>query len=346
VSVAAAPAAPRGLATTQRRRQLAWLGALGALLVVCVLSLCVGTESVSPATVFRALFEGSDRGNAWIVRDLRVPRTVLGLTVGAALGLSGALIQAVSRNPLADTQVLGINAGAGLAVVAAIAFLGLHGIWTYLWFAFAGAAAAMVLVQVVGSAGRSPATPVRLLLAGVAIGAVMDGISFTIRIGSPRTFDSTRFWEAGALDERSLSVAATVAPFVLVGALLALLVSRNLNAVALGDDLATSVGGNPLRTQLVSFLAVTLLAGAAVAGAGPIGFVGLMVPHAVRWVVGPDWRWILAFSPVVGATILLLADVLGRVVVPPAELPAGIVTAFVGAPLLIWLIRRDRGAGA
>jgi iron complex transport system permease protein len=340
-----APIPSRGFVETTRRRRLwAWLASCALLLLTCVLSLCVGTESVSLSTVWSALTDYTDTGDEWIVRDLRVPRTALGLVIGVALGLAGALIQAVSRNPLADTQILGINSGASLSVVCAIAFLGLHDVRVYLWFAFLGAAAAMVLVHLVGSAGHGQATPVRMLLAGVAVGAIMEGISFSVLLGHPRAFDSMRFWDTGALDGRPLSIAATVTPFVLLGALLCLGVSRSLNAVALGDDLATSMGGNLARTHVLSLVAVTLLAGAAVAGAGPIGFVGLMVPHAVRRLTGPDWRWILAFTPVVAPTILLLADVLGRVVVRPAELPAGIVTAFIGAPALVWLIRRERGA--
>ena len=192
-------------------------------------------------------------------------------------------------------------------------------------------------------AGQATATPVRILLAGVAITAVMDGVGYSIRLRYPRAFDNMRFWDAGALDGRPLDVALAIAPFIAIGAVLCLMLSRSLNVTALGDDLAQSMGGNVVRTQVLSLIAVTLLAGAATAGAGPIGFVGLMVPHAVRRFTGPDWRWILGYAVVVGPALLLAADVIGRVVIRPAELPAGIVTGFVGAPLLIWLIRK-RGA--
>ncbi len=306
-------------------------------------SLAIGTQNVTLPTVWQAVVDYRDIGDQWIVHDLRIPRTVLALLVGLALALSGTLIQAVGRNPLADSEILGINSGAALFVVAAIAFLGLRGIWTYIWFAFAGALAAMILVYLVGMTGRSAVTPVRVLLAGVAVGAMMDGIGFAIRLRNPRAFDNMRFWDAGALDGRPLEVAAAVAPFIAVGLVLCLIVSRSLNVTALGDDLAKSMGGNLARTQAVSLVAVTLLAGAATAGAGPIGFVGLLVPHAVRRFTGPDWRWILAYGSVLGPALLLSADIVGRVVIRPAELPAGIVTAFVGAPVLIWLIRK-RGA--
>jgi iron complex transport system permease protein len=246
----------------------------------------------------------------------------------------------VGRNPLADSEILGINSGAALFVVGAIAFLGLTGIWTYICFAFAGALFSMLLVYLVGMTGRAITTPVRVLLAGVAVGAVMDGIGYVIRLSNPRAFDNMRFWDAGALDGRGLEVAAAIAPFIAVGLALSIVVGRSLNVIALGDDVARTLGGDVARTQLLSLVSVTLLAGAATAGAGPIGFVGLMVPHAVRRFTGPDWRWILAYSSTVAPALLLAADVAGRVVIRPAELPAGIVTAFLGAPVLIWLVRK------
>ena len=328
-----------------RRRVVGLLATAAVLLLVCVLSLAVGTQNIGLGTVWNAVTDYYDAGDQWIVHDLRIPRTILGIVVGIALGLSGALIQGLTRNPLADIQILGINSGAGLFVVAAIAFLGLRSLWSYIWFAFLGALVAMVLVYLVGMTGRAVVTPVRMLLAGVALGAVMEGISFSIRLRNPRAFDSMRYWDAGALDGRPLAVAAVVAPFIALGVVGCLYVSRGLNAIALGDDLAIAMGGNIVRTRAIGFIAVTLLAGAATAAAGPIGFVGLMVPHAVRWFTGPDWRWICAYCVFAAPALLLAADVLGRVVVKPGELPAGIVTAFIGAPVLIWLVRRRNAAG-
>jgi iron complex transport system permease protein len=325
------------------RRTAGLLMAAAVLMVMCVASLAIGTENVALPTVWQALTDYRDVGDQWIVHDLRIPRTVLAMLVGVALGLAGTLIQAVGRNPLADTEILGINSGAALFVVGAIAFLGVRGILGYIWFAFAGALFAMVLVYLVGMTGRATVTPVRVLLAGVAIAAVLDGIGFAVRLRHPRAFDNMRFWDAGALDGRGLDVAAAITPFIIAGMILCLVVARSLNVTALGDDLAKSMGGNVVRTQVLSLIAVTLLAGAATAGAGPIGFVGLMVPHAVRRFTGPDWRWILAYATVVAPALLLAADIVGRVVIRPAELPAGIVTAFIGAPVLIWLVRR-RGA--
>lgn len=335
-----APAAPTR--KTRNNRAVGLAVATVVLAVTCVASLAIGTQNVSLVTVWHAVTDYRDVGDQWIVHDLRIPRTVLGLLVGLALGLSGTLIQAVGRNPLADSEILGINSGAALFVVAAIAFFGFSGIWTYIGFAFLGALFAMLLVYLIGMTGRATVTPVRVLLAGVAIGAVMDGFGFVIRLQNPRAFDNMRFWDAGALDGRPLEVAGAIAPFIAVGAVLCLVVSRSLNITALGEDLAKSMGGNVVRTQVLSLTAVTLLAGAATAGAGPIGFVGLMVPHAVRRFTGPDWRWVLAYATVVAPSLMLAADIVGRVVIRPSELPAGIVTAFLGAPVLIWLIRRSK----
>jgi iron complex transport system permease protein len=334
-----------GTVRAERPRPAGLLVCVLILALVSVLSLAIGTQSVGLSTVWQALTDYTDSGDQWIVHDLRVPRTVLGIVVGIALGLSGALIQGITRNPLADSQILGLEGVAGLFVVSAIAFLGLHSVLSYIWFAFLGSFVAMLLVYLIGATGRTLMTPVRMLLAGVAVGAVADGLSFAIRLHYPRSFDSMRFWDAGALDGRAIAVVGAVAPFVLVGAGLCLFVSRGLNAIAMGDDLAVAMGGNVIRTRVLGLVAVTLLAGAATAAAGPIGFVGLMVPHAVRWFTGPDWRWICAYSIVCAPALLLAADIVGRVVVPPGELPAGIVTAFLGAPVLIWLVRRTRASG-
>jgi iron complex transport system permease protein len=334
-----------GLSATRGRPGVGLVGCLGLLAVVCLLSIALGTRNISPATVWDAFWHYTDTDDQSIVRDLRVPRTVLGLLAGVAFGLSGAVIQAVTRNPLADPQILGINSGAGLFVVFAVGVLGLTDLSEYLWFGFAGVAFALTLVYLLGSLGRAGATPIRLTLAGVALGAVMDGISSGIRLVKPRAFDYLRFWDVGTLGGRPLDVATTILPFVVAGTLLALVVARSLNAVALGDDLARTLGASIARTRILAMVSVMLLAGAATAAVGPIGFVGLMIPHVVRWIVGPDQRWIFGYTVVCAPILLLLADIVGRLVVRPGELRVGIVTAFVGAPVLIWWIRRARVSG-
>lgn len=254
-------------------------------------------------------------------------------------------MQGLTRNPLADPGILGINAGAGFAIVLGVSIFGVTSISEYLWFGFLGAVAAGALVYAVAARASGGATPLRLTLVGVALSAVLMGFSHTLAMLSTSVFDRMRFWGAGTLADRPVGTIGMVAPFIIAGLVLALTTARGMNALALGDDLARSVGSRVGWTRARGMLAVTLLCGAATAAAGPIGFVGLMVPHAVRFVVGPDQRWILPFSLVLGPTLVLLSDVLGRVVASPAELQVGVVTAFLGAPVLIALVRRSRVGG-
>jgi len=343
--LARAAARQPGLVETNARRWF-WLAVIALVLLATILaSLMVGSRDLGIGTVLEALFAYDDSDEHVIVVALRLPRTILGLGVGLALGTAGALIQALTRNPLADPGLLGVNAGAYFAVVVGVGAFGLSGIGGYIWFAFAGAVVTTVLVYVVGSAGRAAATPVRLTLAGVAIGAVLSGISAGITLLDPGTFDRLRHWAAGSLVGQNHETILVTFPFIAAGLLLAFVVARPLNAVALGDDLARSVGVSVARTRLVVIVATTLLAGAATAAAGPIGFVGLMVPHLARWIAGTDQRWIFAYTAVLAPILLLAADIVGRLVLRPGELQVGIVTAFIGAPVLIALARRRRVSG-
>jgi iron complex transport system permease protein len=335
----------QGLVGTNARRTVGWLIGLGILALTCLLSLAVGASEIPFGTVLDALTHFDNSSDHIIVRDLRVPRTVLGLIAGMALGVAGALIQALTRNPLADPEILGINAGAAFLVALAVGVFGLSSIMSYVWFAFAGAVIVMILVYVLGSSGRGGATPIRLVLAGVAIGAVLKGVTSGLLLLDPRAFDHMRLWNAGSLSGRGLDVSGAIAPFVLVGLVLACAIARPLNAVALGDDLARSLGANVNRTRLIGFVAITLLCGAATAAAGPIGFVGLMVPHVARWIVGPDQRWILAYTLLGAPILVLIADVIGRLILRPGEMQVGLVTAFIGAPVLIYLVRRGKASG-
>ncbi|MBL7492065.1 iron chelate uptake ABC transporter family permease subunit [Frankia sp. AgB1.9] len=338
----AAPAAPvrRGGRTGARVTGLA--AAVAVLAFVAMASLAVGAKPIPLGTVVHELFHYDGSGDGVIIRTLRVPRTLLGLTVGAGLGLAGAVMQALTRNPLADPGLLGVNAGASAAVVVAIGALGLHSPAAYVWFALAGAAIAAVAVYLLGARGRSTATPVRLALAGAAVSAVLIALVWGLALTNPATFDGYRFWAVGGLAGRNLAVVWQTGPFLLAGAVLALGLARPLNAIALGDEAGRALGVHLGRTRVLGISATTLLCGAATAAAGPIGFVGLTVPHVARAITGPDQRWVLPYSMVLAPMLLLAADIVGRVVARPGEIEAGIVTAFVGAPVLVLLARRRR----
>ena len=276
-----------------------------------------------------------------VVVDLRGPRTVIGLVAGAALGVAGTLMQGVTRNPLADPGILGVNAGASLLVVVAIAVFGVSSASGYVWFAFAGAALATVLVYAIG-AGRGGATPLSLTLAGAAVTAMLTAIITMLLLTDLDTLSQFRFWQVGSLTGRDLAAVGAVAPFVAIGLIVAAVLAPRLNALALGDELATGLGQSVGATRIAAAVAVVLLCGGATAIAGPIVFVGLVVPHVARRLIGVDYRWVMPFAVLLGPTLLLLADVLGRVVVAPAELEAGMMVAVIGAPALVALVRRPR----
>ena len=321
--------------------------ALVVLVASMVGSLAVGARYIPPAEVLRTLLDALDGRGAGEVREivvgLRLPRAFVGAVVGAALGVAGALIQALTRNPLAEPGLLGVNSGAFLAVVISIAITGNADIRNFVWWSFLGAAVAAAIVYLVGSRGRGGATPVRLVLTGVALTAVLNGVAYAFTLTNADIFDRIRYWQSGSLQSRTDDIVAGVLPFIVVGILVALALPRALNAVALGDDLAIALGARVASTRVLSIVAVTLLCGAATAAAGPIGFLGLMAPYVARAVVGPDQRWILPLMLTIAPTIMLFADVLGRVIVS-SEMPVGVVTAFIGAPLLIVLMRRRRVA--
>ncbi|MFJ2158507.1 MULTISPECIES: iron chelate uptake ABC transporter family permease subunit [unclassified Streptomyces] len=323
-------------------RLLGLLTATGVLLLVAVLSIAVGAKAIPPLDVLHALWHGRSSVDGSVVLDLRLPRTLLGIAVGASLATAGVLMQALTRNPLADPGILGVNMGASTAVVVAIAVWGSTDPAFYVWFAFGGAGIAAALVYLLGTRGRTGPAPVRLALAGTAVSAVLSAVVSVVTLLRPDVFDQFRFWGVGSLAGLPLSVLTTVLPFLAAGGLLALGLSGSLNALALGDDTARALGSGVLRTRLLGTLAVTLLCGAATAAVGPIAFIGLVVPHLVRSVTGPDHRWLLPYSMVVGSTLLVASDVLGRVVARPGEIQAGIVTAFAGAPFFIALVRRRR----
>lgn len=323
------------------------LAGLAAVLAATVAaSLVIGAEDLTAAQVFAALFgDDADRQAHLLVFEYRIPRTLVAIAAGAALGVAGALIQAYTRNPLADPGILGVNAGAAFGVTVAFG-LGLSASTSALVLpALVGACAATVAVLLLASIGRGPATPVRMTLAGVALAAVIGGVTTGIRLSDPDTFERLRSWQAGSVAGRSLADLAEVAPYLGAGLALAVLLVKPLNAIALGEDLAASLGVNTRNVQVLTVVAVALLVGAATAVAGPIGFIGLMVPHACRLLVGNDHTRIIPMSALAAPVIILLADVVSRVLLPLRELPVGVVTAFIGAPVLVWVVR-SRKAGA
>ncbi|MFE6889394.1 FecCD family ABC transporter permease [Streptomyces sp. NPDC057694] len=331
-------------ATGRARPPLAAGLALGlALLAGAVaLSLSVGTEHISPSDVWSALFSPSGSRDDNIVRELRLPRTLIGVAVGAALGLAGGVMQTLTRNPLADPGLLGVNAGASAAVVTAIGVLGITSFTGYLWFALAGAAVAATAVNALG--GARSATPVRLALAGTAINAALFGYVNGLQQWDLSTLDSMRHWSVGTLAKRDPDLLVTVLPLLIAGALLTFALARPLGALALGEDHARALGTSIRRTRILSIVAITLLCGAATAVCGPIGFIGLMIPHAVRAFSGPDPRRLLPCCALFAPALLLVSDVVGRVVVSPSEIEVDIVTSFLGGLLFIHLVRQRKVA--
>jgi iron complex transport system permease protein len=323
-------------------RGLGLLVTLAALLLVGLLSVWVGTRGIPFTSTWSVLWEPDGSQASVIIHEYRIPRTLLALLVGMGLGLSGALMQSLTRNPLADPGLLGVSLGASTGVVVAIAFFGVATALGYVWFAFLGAAAASVLVYVLGASGRTLATPDRLVVAGAAVTAVLLAFNSAVLLLDPRAFDQFRFWTVGSLAGRDMDMVLIALPFVAVGLLLALGLAPSLNALAMGDQMGRALGVNVGRTRVLGAVAVMLLCGAATAAAGPIGFVGLVVPHIARFVVGPDQRWMLAYSMLLAPVLLIGADVLGRVLGSPGEIQVGIVTAFLGAPLFIALCRRRK----
>src|SRR5690606_25337525 len=298
-------------------------------------SVALGARAMPLTTALDAFLAPDGSSDHTVIRELRVPRTLLGIGVGAALGLAGALMQSLTRNPLADPGILGINEGAALGVTLALGLLGLTDPAVYVWFAFAGAAGASVVVYALGASGRTGGGPVRLALAGIAVGMVFTAMSSAIMRVDSETYDRMRFWLTGSLAGQTADTALRLAPFLVAGLALGLFLGRPLNMLSLGDDAGRALGVAVRRTRAQTAAAVTLLCGSATAAAGPLWFIGLAVPHAVRAVVGQDQRWVLPYSALVAPVLLLGADVAGRLIARPGEVQVGIMCAAIGAPIFI-----------
>ncbi|MBE1532265.1 FecCD family ABC transporter permease [Actinomadura algeriensis] len=330
-----------------RRRRVVGLGVLVAVLAVAaVASLAVGARSLSPGEVWRGLFAGPDADQRLseirlIVQTVRVPRTVLAVAAGIALGIGGALIQGYTRNPIADTGLLGVNSGASVAVVAAVSF-GLTSPLQYVWFAFLGAAASGVVVFGLASIGRGAGNPLTLALAGQGVTVFLAAMTTAIAMTNQTALNVWRFWNAGSVAGVEFTVIWPVIGFIAVALLLAVTTLPAINLLNLGDDVARGLGVNIAFSRTVGIIAVTLLAGATTAACGPIAFLGLMVAHVARYLTGPDYRWLVPYAGLLGAVVLLVCDIVGRLVVRPAELDAGIVVALLGAPFFAVLVWRGK----
>lgn len=325
---------------------MAWLAAGIALLVaLCAASVAFGTRRIPLGEVFDA-FLGEPRDRAeQITRAVlyrRLPRTVLAALIGAALAVSGTAMQAVTRNPLADPGILGVSNGAALAVVIGLAFFDVGDPSLTMAISIAGSAVAAVFVYTVGSLGRGGATPLKLALAGAASSAAFASLISAIVLPRARVMETFRSWQIGGVGGASWESIGAVAPVLAAGAFVCLASARGMNSLALGDDVATGLGENVRRTRAVASLGAVVLCGAAVAAAGPIGFVGLVVPHVCRLAAGGDHRWLLPLSALVGACLLVGADLVGRVLVDSEQIDVGIVTPFIGAPFFVWIVRRQK----
>ncbi|MEV1294088.1 iron chelate uptake ABC transporter family permease subunit [Pseudonocardia sp. NPDC049635] len=345
MSTPAAPAeAPFASAAALRRARRvrgAWLVALvGALVAACVLSVALGSRDVTWPEIWGGVTGGPGFAEAAVAK--RVPRTVLAAVAGAALAVSGLVLQGITRNPLSDPGILGINTGASLGIVTGIAWFGLTSATSYIWVAIAGAAVTATLVWFVGSLGHGGATPLKLTLAGAATAAALSSFVTAVVLPRPDISESVVSWQIGGVGGATTAGLWQVTPFLLVGALISLWCARGLNMLGLGDDLASGLGERVARTRVLAALGAVTLAGAATAVTGPIGFVGLVVPHFCRLLAGVDHRWLLPFSAIGGAVLLIVADVTGRLITPPGEVDVGIITAIVGAPIFIAVVRYSR----
>nr|WP_243705955.1 iron ABC transporter permease [Micromonospora sp. KC721] len=341
MTIEATSVVPRRSASPAVRSQ-AWatLSCLALLLLLCLASVALGTRWIPPDQVLTLLLHPDGSEVAGIVHQMRVPRTLFGLLAGAALAIAGALMQGLTRNPLADPGILGVTAGASIGIVVTTTVLGIASVYSYVWFGFAGALAATALVYGLGSAGGGGATPAKLALAGAAVSALLQSLVNAALLVDAAALGDFRFWAVGALTGQPATMLGPVLPFFAAGAVLAATTAPALNTLALGEDVARGLGQRVGLARLRGAAAVTLLAGAAVALCGPIAFVGLLVPHVVRAFTGPDHRWILWYSALLGPCLLLAADIAGRLVARPDELPVGIVVTALGAPFFVALVRR------
>ena len=318
--------------------------AIAGLLVCAMLAIMAGPAPLSPSTVLSAIFRFDGSRDHLVVTLLRLPRVAAAMIAGAGLAVSGAIMQAVTKNPLASPGLLGINAGAAFAVVASLSIMGVSGD-ALVWYAFGGAAFAALCVFFIGSVGHAGATPLIMVLAGAVVATFLTSLTTAILIFDQTTLDAVRLWTVGSLSGRTMEHVFAVVPYWLAGLLGSLLLARHLTTLSLGTDVATALGQNPALWRSLSVVIVILLSGSAVALVGPVGFVGLVVPHIVRLAISVDYRWVIPFSAVIGAILVVIADLAGRIILANQSFPVGVTMALIGAPFFLWLARYRAGAG-
>jgi iron complex transport system permease protein len=317
-------------------------GLLLGILILClslIASITWGAANIAFGEIYQSFIAYDGSTNHLIIRTIRLPRSLIAILVGASLAVAGAIMQGLTRNPLASPGILGVNAGAAFAVVVGTFFLGSVPLNVYTWFAFAGAAITAVTVYFLGLLGRGGITPFNLTIAGAALTAFISSITSGILIISQRTLEEIRFWLAGSVAGRDINLVVQVLPYICIGLILGLALSKQITILSLGEDTARSLGQSTAVIKILAAISIILLAGSSVAIAGPIGFVGLIVPHLVRFLVGIDYRWIMPYSAILGAIVVLIADTCGRLIIQPSELPVGLMMPIIGAPFFIYLIR-------
>ncbi|MEM7114889.1 MAG: iron ABC transporter permease [Chloroflexota bacterium] len=316
------------------------LASVGLLIVALLVGITLGAADIDARVVYESLFVFDETlFEHLIIRTVRLPRVLAGVVIGLALAIAGAIMQGLTSNPLAAPGILGINAGAAFAVVLGVYWLGSPPLLTYALLAISGAAAAAIIVYTLGSVGRGGATPVKLTLAGVIFSSFTAAFTTAILVLDQNTFDQIRFWTVGSLSGRDMELLVWMSPFIVVGAVGALLLARQITTISLGEDVAKGLGQNTMVVKTLGAIFVILLAGGAIGIAGPVGFVGLVVPHVMRFICGVDYRWIIPYSAVGGALLVVIADSVGRIILAPQEIPIGVMLAFVGAPFFIYLAR-------
>lgn len=321
-----------------------WVGVvIGVLLVLALMAASVvyGLTSITWTTAWESFTRFNGSNEHIIIIENRVPRALIGAAVGASLAVAGALMQAITRNPLASPSILGVNAGASFVIVIAVTFFSVTSLTVFSWLAFLGAAVASIVVYVLGSLGREGLTPMKLTLAGAAIAAMFSSLTQGMLVLNEKALEDVLFWLAGSIEGRSLEMLSSVAPYIGVGLIGALFISTKINTLVMGEDIAKGLGQRTLLVKGGAAVLIVFLAGGSVAVAGPIGFIGIVVPHVARYFTGPDYRWIIPYSALLGAILLLVADIAARYVIMPLEAPVGVLTAVIGTPFFIYIARKE-----